>query len=204
MVRTMMLALGWAATVMLLATASSCYAAKLEAGAAAPDWSGIIGTDDNEHALSDYKDAKAIVLVFTCNHCPVAKAYEDRLIALQDDYGDKGVQVIAVNVNNLPADKLDKMKERAKDKGFNFPYIYDPTQKMGHDYGAKVTPHAFVLCKERKIAYQGAIDDKQKVDKVTKHYVREVLDSLLDGKQPPYSEQKPFGCSVKYEKKEKE
>jgi len=198
--RVVMFALGSAAIAVLLATAASCEAAKLETGAKAPDWSGIIGTDDNEHALADYGNAKAIVLVFTCNHCPVAQAYQDRLVELQNDYGDKGVQVIAVNVNNLPADKLDKMKERAKDKGFNFPYLYDPSQKMGHDYGAKVTPHAFVLCKERKIAYQGAIDDSQKVDKVKTHYVRDVLDALLAGKDPPYSEKAPFGCSVKYDK----
>jgi len=189
------------AAVALLLAAGAAAAKAPKVGDQAPDWSGIIGIDDKEHGLADYKKAKVIVLVFTCNHCPVAVAYEDRIIALQKDYGAKGVQVIAVNVNNLPADRLDKMKQRAKDKKFNFPYIYDSSQKMGHDYGAKVTPHAFVLDADRKIAYIGAIDNSQRPDKATKHYVRDALDALLAGKTPTQTQTKAFGCTVKYEKK---
>lgn len=180
----------------------SCAVAEqrgVKVGDPAPDWKGIIGVDDKQHSLADYKDAKAIVLVFTCNHCPVAVAYEDRLIQLQKDYKDKGVQVIAVNVNNIPEDRLDKMKERAAQKGFNFPYIYDSSQKMGHDYGAKVTPHVFILDGQRKIAYIGSIDDNMDVKKASKHYVREALDALLAGKSPAVAETKAFGCSIKYE-----
>ncbi len=188
--------------LMLALGVGSCAVAEqkgVKVGDPAPDWKGIIGVDDKEHSLSDYKDAKLIVLVFTCNHCPVAKAYEDRLIALQKDYKDKGVQVIAVNVNNIPEDRLDRMKERAKEKGFNFPYIYDSSQKMGHDYGARVTPHVFVLDSERKIAYIGAIDDNMDPAKVKKHYLRDALDALLQGKTPPVAETKAFGCTIKYE-----
>ncbi|ASV77079.1 Alkyl hydroperoxide reductase and/or thiol-specific antioxidant family (AhpC/TSA) protein [Thermogutta terrifontis] len=188
--------------LMLALGLGSCAVAEqkgVKVGDPAPDWKGIIGVDDKQHSLSDYKDAKLIVLVFTCNHCPVAKAYEDRLIALQKDYKDKGVQVIAVNVNNIPEDRLDRMKERAKEKGFNFPYIYDSSQKMGHDYGARVTPHVFVLDSERKIAYIGAIDDNMDPAKVKKHYLRDALDALLDGKSPPVAETKAFGCTIKYE-----
>jgi peroxiredoxin len=188
--------------LMLALGVGSCAVAEqkgVKVGDPAPDWKGIIGVDDKQHSLSDYKDAKLIVLVFTCNHCPVAKAYEDRLIALQKDYKDKGVQVIAVNVNNIPEDRLDRMKERAKEKGFNFPYIYDSSQKMGHDYGARVTPHVFVLDSERKIAYIGAIDDNMDPAKVKKHYLRDALDALLDGKSPPVAETKAFGCTIKYE-----
>ena len=134
-------------------------AGELKIGDAAPNFSGIVGTDDKEHALKDYQSAKLVVLVFTCNHCPVAQAYQDRLMKLQKDYKDKGVQIVAVNVNNLDADKLDKMKERAKEKKFEFPYLYDASQKIGKDFGAKVTPHVFVLDKDRKLAYVGAIDD---------------------------------------------
>lgn len=180
----------------------SCAVAEqkgVKVGDPAPDWKGIIGVDDKEHSLADYKDAKLIVLVFTCNHCPVAKAYEDRLVALQKDYKDKGVQVIAVNVNNIPEDRLDRMKVRAKEKGFNFPYIYDSSQKMGHDYGARVTPHVYVLDSERKIAYIGAIDDNMDPAKVKKHYLRDALDALLQGKTPPVAETKAFGCTIKYE-----
>ncbi len=188
----------WAATVVLSATVS--HAAKLKVGTAAPDWSSIIGIDDKQHSLSDYKDAKLIVTVFTCNHCPVAIAYEDRLVALQKDYKSKGVRLIAVNVNNLPNDRLGPMKVRAKQKKFNFPYLYDPTQKIGRDYGATVTPHVFVLDKGRKIAYMGAVDDSQNSKRVEDHYLRDALDALLAGKKPPQPVTDQFGCGIKYEK----
>ncbi len=185
--------------VVALLAASSSFAAKLEIGDDAPDWSGIIGIDDQEHGLSDYKKAKLIVLVFTCNHCPVAKAYEDRLVALQKAYGAKGVRVIAANVNNLAADKLDKMKHRAEEKEFNFPYLYDPTQKIARDYGATVTPHVFVLDGRRKIAYMGAIDDSMKSDDVKHPFLKDALDALLAGKEPPQTVTRQFGCGIKYE-----
>jgi peroxiredoxin len=174
-------------------------AAELKIGAAAPNFQGIIGIDDQKHALADYKNAKLIVLVFTCNHCPVAQAYEDRLVALQKDYQSKGVRLIAVNVNNIPADRLDKMKQRAKDKKFNFPYLYDATQKIGRDYGATVTPHVFLLDKDCKIAYRGAIDDNMRANEVKKSYLRNAMDALLDGKKPSEKTTKQFGCSIKYE-----
>lgn len=201
MVRKWELAVTLAAVVILLTVCSSDAAplAKLKIGDAAPDWSGIIGVDDKEHGLSEYKKAKAIVLVFTCNHCPVAVAYEDRLIALQKDYQKKGVQVVAVNVNNIPADRLDKMKERAKEKEFNFPYIYDSSQKMGHDYGATVTPHVFLLDKDRKVAYMGAVDDNNNPKKAEAHYLRDALDALLAGKKPEKPVTRERGCTVKYE-----
>lgn len=201
MKRLKLAVLGFAWVLAILGL-SSCAVAEqkgVKVGDPAPDWKGIIGVDDKEHSLADYKDAKLIVLVFTCNHCPVAKAYEDRLVALQKDYKDKGVQVIAVNVNNIPEDRLDRMKVRAKEKGFNFPYIYDSSQKMGHDYGARVTPHVFVLDSERKVAYIGAIDDNQNPEKVTKHYLRDALDALLAGKARAVAETKAFGCTIKYE-----
>jgi peroxiredoxin len=173
----------------------------LKIGDAAPDWSGLPGIDDRLHALSGYKDAEAIVLVFTCNHCPVARAYEDRLNAFHTDYAGKGVRLVAVNVNNLPADRLDKMKERAAAKGFKFPYLHDASQKIGHDYGARVTPHVFVLDGERRLAYRGAVDDSQRVERVKVHYLRDAVDALLAGKKPARPDTRPFGCSVKYEKK---
>jgi peroxiredoxin len=190
------------AVVMLWAACKTVAAplAELKIGDPAPDWSGIVGVDDQDHALADYKKADLVVIVFTCNHCPVAVAYEDRLVALQKDYQKKGVQFIAVNVNNLPADKLDQMKVRAEEKKFNFPYLYDPTQKMGYDYGAKVTPHVFVLDRKRKIAYIGAVDDNNNPDKVEVKYLRDALDALLAGEKPPKAETKPRGCTVKYDK----
>ena len=172
---------------------------KLKVGDAAPQWTGIVGTDDKPHGLADFKEAKAVVIVFTCNHCPVATAYQDRLVALQKDYKDKGVQVVAICVSKGPADDLDAMKKRAESAGFNFPYLYDPTQQVGRDFGAACTPHAFVLDKDRKLAYMGAIDDNVHADKAEKHYIRAALDALLDGKTPDPAVTRQFGCAIHYE-----
>ena len=199
MTRKWKLAVAVAAVVILSATSGS-YAAKLQIGDPAPDWSGIVGVDDKDHSLSEYKRAKIVVVVFTCNHCPVAVAYEDRLIQLQKDYRKHGVRFVAVNVNNNPPiDRLEGMKVRAEEKRFNFPYLYDSSQKIGHDYGATVTPHVFALDKDRKIAYMGAIDDSKDEKKVTEHCLRDALDALLAGKEPPKPVTKQFGCTVKYE-----
>jgi peroxiredoxin len=190
--------LGWLA-LMVAAIAARGYAAELKIGDAVANFAGIIGIDDKEHGLADYQGAKLVVVVFTCNHCPVAVAYEDRLVALQKDYQAKGVQLVAVNVNTIADDRLDKMKERAAKKGFNFPYLYDATQKIGRDYGATVTPHVFVLDKDRKIAYVGAVDDNMEPDKVKSPHLRNALDALLAGKRPPQEVTKQFGCGIKYE-----
>ncbi|MGA2032810.1 MAG: thioredoxin family protein [Thermoguttaceae bacterium] len=189
-----------ATAVLVTLMVSGCYAAKLKIGESGPQWSGIPGIDDKQHSLADCKDAKLIVLAFTCNHCPVARAYEGRLVALQKDYQDKGVQVVAVNVNTGEADRLEAMKKRAADAKFNFPYLYDETQKIGKDYGAAVTPHIFVLDAGRKIAYMGAIDDKQAEDQVKNHYLRDALDALLAGKSPPKAVTQQFGCGIQYNK----
>ena len=184
----------------LVLSAPSGYAAVPKIGDKAPDWSGIIGVDGKEHKLADYKKVKAVVVVFTCNHCPVAVAYEDRLIALQKDYKKKGVQFVAINVNNIPADRLEPMKVRAREKKFNFPYLYDSSQKSGKDYGAVKTPHVFLLDKDRKLAYVGAIDDSMKTDKVKTHYLRDALDAVLAGKPVEKPETNAVGCGIKYEK----
>jgi thiol-disulfide isomerase/thioredoxin len=149
--------------------------------------------------LAEYHDAKLVVLVFTCNHCPVAQDYQDRLIAIEKDYQPKGVQLVAINVNNIPDDRLDEMKKRAKDKGFNFPYLYDSTQKLGKYYGARKTPHVFLLDQDRKVAYIGAIDDQRNVEKVKKNYLRDALDALLAGQKPPEQTTEEIGCPIKYE-----
>ena len=184
-----------------LSMVAGCQAAKLKPGEAAPAWSDLQGIDGKPHALADYGDAKLVVLVFTCNHCPVAKAYEDRLIALAKDYADKKVQLVAVNVNNNAADRMDAMKKRAKEKKFDFPYLYDPTQKIGRDYGATVTPHVFVLDKNRKVAYIGAVDDNMNAEAVKSRHLRDAVDALLEGKDPPQAVTQQFGCGIQYESK---
>jgi len=190
------------AVLAMVGLALSCQAAetKLKIGDKAPDFKDLPGVDGKKHSLSDYADAKIVVVVFTCNHCPVAKAYEDRIIQFQKDYKDKGVQVIAINVNNIPQDRLDKMIERAKQKGFNFPYLYDQSQESARQYGATCTPHFFVLCPERKIAYMGAMDDNNNPDKVKEHWLRDAVDALLAGKTPPKQITQQRGCSIKWDK----
>jgi peroxiredoxin len=188
------MAIAWA-----LAPGFAADQKKLKIGDAAPAWSDIVGIDDVKHSLADYKKADFVVLVFTCNHCPVAAAYEDRLVQLQKDYEAKGVQVIAVNVNNLAADKLDRMKVRAKEKGFNFPYLYDSSQMIGRDYGATCTPHVFLLDKDRKLVYTGRIDDNQTLAKVKKQDLRAALDALLAGTKPAETVTLQFGCTIQWD-----
>jgi len=194
-------AIGSLVLIAVTLAAGRSFAAdkKLNIGEAGPQWNGLVGTDGKSHSLSDCKEAKAVVVVFTCNHCPVAKEYQERLIALQKDYKDKGVQVVAICVSKGDADNLEAMKERAESASFNFSYIYDPTQQVGRDYGAKCTPHAFVLDKDRKLAYVGAIDDSMEQEKVQKHYIRAALDSLLEGKAPATTTTSPVGCGIHYE-----
>lgn len=177
-------------------------ATRLTIGGPAPVWSGLAGVDDKQHGLADYEKAKLVVVVFTCNTCPVAVAYEDRLVALQKDYEPKGVQVVAINSNSpkvQPGDSLEKMKQRAEEKHFNFPYLFDETQKAARDYAATCTPHVFVLDKDRKIVYMGAIDDAINADKAKSRFLRDALDALLEGKKPPKEITKQFGCSIKWD-----
>ncbi len=173
----------------------------LELGQKAPEFKEIVGTDDKEHSLADFKDADAVVLIFTCNQCPVAVACEDRIIELQKSYKDKKVQVVAINVNNDPGDKLDKMKERASAKGFNFPYLYDPTQKVAKDYGAAVTPDVVLLNKKREVAYLGLIDDQPLNEaEVKQAHLRDAIDAVLAGKTPEVTETRAKGCGIKWDK----
>jgi peroxiredoxin len=171
----------------------------LSIGDLAPSWSDLPGVDDRPHSLADWKDAQAVVLVFICNHCPMTVAHEGRLVQLQKDYAEKGVQLVAVSVSRMETDRLDKMKERAVEKGFNFPYVYDESQKIGRDYGALATPQVFVLDANRKVAYMGAMDDGLDPAAVKKPYLREAIDAVLSGQTPSTSETRPVGCEIEYQ-----
>lgn len=173
----------------------------VEIGAQAPDWNALPGTDDKEHSLKDLEEKKAVVVVFTCNKCPVAVAYEDRLVALQKDYEEKGVQVVAINVQDNEADNLAAMKQRSDQKGFNFPYLFDVSQESGKDYGATRTPEVYLLDAERKVAYTGAIDDNQDTAKVKQHHLREAIDAVLAGSLPETASTRAVGCGIRYTKK---
>ncbi|MBY0586673.1 thioredoxin family protein [bacterium] len=171
----------------------------IDLGADAPAWSNLPGTDGKNHSLQELKDAKAVVVAFTCNHCPVAVAYEDRFIAFAKEYQKKGVAFVAISVNKGESDQLPAMIERAKEKDFPFPYIYDESQKIGHDFQAEKTPHLFVLDKDRKIAYVGSFDDKMAAEKVETHFVKDAVDAILAGKKPAVQTHPAHGCGIRYE-----
>lgn len=171
----------------------------LAIGAKAPSFVDLPGTDGKTHSLADWKDRDIVVVVFTCNSCPFSVDYEDRLNEFAREFGPKGVALVAINVNTQADDRLDKMTERAKAKGFLFPYLHDASQRSGKEFGAKVTPHVFVLDKDRRLAYVGAVDDARKPAKVKKHYLRDAVTSLLEGKTPDVTQTKAAGCSVRYD-----
>lgn len=173
-----------------IAVASQAMAANLKTGDKAPDFKAT-GVDGKEYSLP--KDAKATVVCFTCNNCPVAVAYEDRFIDFAKKYESKGVKFIAINVNE--SENLTAMKQRAEEKGFNFPYAYDATGDSCRAFGARVTPHLFVVDAAGKIVYQGAFDDNQSSPK--EHYVAAAVDAVLAGKVPEKSETKAFGCGIR-------
>jgi peroxiredoxin len=174
---------------------------KISIGDAAPDFSKLEGVDGKSHSLADFKDKDVLVIAITCNHCPVANGYEDRLIAFVKKHADSKSKVgfVAISVNNLDEDKLPKMKERAKANGFNFPYLHDPSQKLGKALGASVTPEFFVYDKDRKLAYTGSFDDKINNPKVK--YLEQAVEAVLNGKKPDKAETRPFGCGIPYDEK---
>lgn len=172
-------------------------------GDVATDFS-LKNVDGKNVSLKGMKDAKGYIVIFTCNHCPYAVAYEDRIIALDKKYSKKGYPVMAINPNNpvkQPADSFEKMQQRAKDKNFTFPYLLDEGQKIFPQYGATKTPHVYVLEKTAKgniVRYIGAIDDNyEDAGAVTQKYVENAVDALMSGKEVPVKETKAIGCSIK-------
>jgi peroxiredoxin len=170
-------------------------------GDTAPDFS-LKGVDGKTYSLASFKDAKALVVVFSCNHCPYVMAYEDRMIALQKDYAAKGARFVAINANdaeNYPDDSFENMVARAKEKGFNFPYLRDDSQKAAKAYGATHTPHLFAFDAARKLAYTGKIDDNwQDAAAVKSTFLRDALDDLVAGKKPRLAETHAIGCTIKW------
>jgi len=155
-------------------------------------------------SLADYKDAKGFIVIFTCNTCPYAVAYEDRIVALDKEYAAKGYPVVAIMPNNVkvkPADNLDAMKVRAEEKGFGFKYLIDADQSVYPKFGATKTPHVYILEKTKRgneVKYIGAIDDNYKdASQVNTKYVEDAVDALLSGKEVKEKETRAIGCSIK-------
>ena len=169
----------------------------LNIGDAAPAWIDLPGVDDKKHSLADLKDKPFVVVIFTCNSCPVSNDYEERINAFTKQHADN-VAVIAINVNTVAEDKLPKMKERAKEKKYAFPYLYDETQKIGKAYGAAFTPEFFLLNKERKVVFMGGMDDNSDPEIVKHHYLEDALQAVVKGEKPATAETTSIGCRVRY------
>jgi peroxiredoxin len=172
----------------------------LALGSPAPDFA-LPGVDGATHTLADYADAKALVLVQSCNHCPYVLAWEDRLAAIAVDYAGRGVRVVAVSSNDAeayPEDSFEKMQERAVQKRFPFDYLYDESQELARTLGSERTPEVFVFDHERILRYHGAIDDNRDQRSVRTQYLRDALGAVLVAGKPPVPESEPVGCSVKY------
>lgn len=160
--------------------------------------------DGNMVSLSDYDEAKGFIVIFTCNTCPYAVAYEDRIVELDKKYAAQGYPVIAIMPNNTevkPGDSMEEMKKRAGEKGFTFPYLMDKNQEIYPQYGAKKTPHVYILKKTKYgnvVRYIGAIDDNYKdANKVKQKFVEDAVDALLNGDEIKETKTKAIGCSIK-------
>ncbi len=204
-------------SAIVLSSSCACWSAPkavnaLEIAAAAPDFE-LPGVDGKTYRLSDFAGAKVLVVVFTCNHCPTAQAYEERLNRLHADYQDRGVALVAISPNDPKAVRLDElgytdlgdslqdMKVRAKDQGFKFPYLYDgETQQASAAYGALATPHVFIFDASKRLRYAGRIDDSD-VGVVKSHDTRDAIDALLSGRPVAVERTRVFGCSTKWSDK---
>lgn len=178
----------------------------LQIGQDAPDFD-LPGVDGRNYSLASFEDAKLLVVVFSCNHCPYVIGSEDRMIAFADDYRDRGVAMIAINSNETqdhPTDSFEHMQQRAKEKGFPFPYVRDDSQEIALKYGALRTPHYYVFDADRKLRYTGRMDDNPRVPgKETTRELRDAVDALLAGRKPPVEVTNPIGCNVKWQGKER-
>jgi len=183
----------------------------LAIGSKAPDFN-LLGIDGKNYTLQSFKDAKILVIAFICNHCPTSQAYEERLIKLASNYAEKGVKLVAINPNNPASlrydelgwsdvgDSFEDMKVRAREKNFNFPYLYDgETEVASRQYGPVSTPHIFIFDKDRILRYNGRVDDMENPRK-TPHSSDAInaIDALLDNKEVPVAVTKVFGCSIKW------
>jgi len=186
----------------------------LPLGSPAPDFS-LPGVDGKMHTLSDYASSKVLAVVFTCDHCPNAQMYEGRVTRLYNEYKDKGVAVVAISPNDPKAirideldssdvsDTLDEMRIRVAYKHLEYPYLYDgDTESVSQAYGPQASPHIFIFDQQRKLRYEGAIDDSYRVEFVKRHYALDAIDALLADKEVVVKHTGAFGCSTKWIDKE--
>ena len=170
-------------------------------GAKAVDFS-LPGIDGRMYSLASFRDKPVVVVFFTCNHCPYVQAWEPRFVEVQRDYAGKGVQLVGINSNDevkYPEDDVAHMKERAREHGYNFPYLRDESQSAAEAWGPVATPDFYVLDKDRTVRYRGRLDDNHKEPKaVSVRYLRDALDAVLAGQTPRVPVTPPYGCSIKW------
>ena len=174
---------------------------RLHAGDPAPPFS-LPGVDGKKWSLPDFKDSSFLVVTFWCNHCPYVQAWEGRTIALQKEFAPKGVRFVLINANDdqsYPEDRFERMVARAKEKGYPFPYLRDESQGVARAYGALVTPHFMLFGPDRKLLFQGRIDDNySEPDRVKRRFLRDALEAATTGRPIPEPELPVLGCSVKW------
>lgn len=188
---------------LMIALSSTGFSAEvLKLGGQAPDWQDLLGTDEKLYSLTSFKERDVLVIAFTCNSCPYAQDYEDRIQALAKKYCGEGgkVALVAINANKVPEDLPEKMKQRAEAKGFTFPYVWDETQAVARAYGAKWTPEFYVFNRDRKLIYRGAFDDKTDPKQAKVNYVARAIEAALADKTPEVTEMPAVGCAVRYER----
>jgi thiol-disulfide isomerase/thioredoxin len=167
-----------------------------------PAWKNLPGVDGKTYSSSDFTDKKIFIIVFSCNHCPYVQSYEDRMIAFQNEYSMKGVQLVAINANetdNYPEDNFDEMVVRARMKNFPFPYLRDEHQLVAQAFGATHTPQFFVFDERRILRYAGKMDDNyQNPAAVKEHYLNDAVESLLADNPVKIPETYSIGCTIKW------
>lgn len=209
--RHALILLGFLLATLATPAAENSQIPTLSIGSPAPDFN-LPCVDGKSYSLKNFADAKILAVVFTCNHCPTAQAYEERIKQLVTDYRPRGVGFVAINPNSPDGVRLDElgytdlddtfesMKIRAKHRQFNFPYLDDgPTETVAKKYGPVATPHVFIFDAQRKLRYQGHVDDNERESLVKSRDARNALDALLAGKEPPVTQTKVFGCSTKWD-----
>ena len=175
--------------------------ATLAIGATGPAFEGLQGTDGAWYGFSSFADRDVLVLIFSSNRCPTAKAYGERMNALQRNYAPRGVQLVAINSNDphlYPTEDYPRMIERAAEDGYTFPYVVDGGQQVAKAYGAVCTFHVFLLDRERRVRYQGRFDDARLPERVTSHDLANALDDVLAGRDARVAMTRPFGCSLDF------
>jgi peroxiredoxin len=172
----------------------------LPLGSPAPDFD-LLGIDGEHHSLASYDGAELLALIQSCNHCPYVLAWEGRMVALQDDYRERGLRLVAFNSNDssrYPMDSFESMVAHGSESGLNFDYLHDAEQSLARALGSERTPEVFLFDRDRRLVYHGAIDDNRDDSAVGRRYLAEALDGLLQGREPEILETPPVGCTVKW------